>query len=80
MAYNHLCNLYYHCIIKHGGINYPYFDYDEKNQRSDRIKADASVSKARHARQLTEIKSDTKSRSDAGNQAEPYLSVCSVIF
>ena len=62
MADNHLQNLYCHRILKHGGNNPPYLDYDEKNQRSDRIKADASVSKARHARQLTEIKSNTKSR------------------
>ena len=30
MAYNHLCILYFHHILKHGGNNHPYFDYDKK--------------------------------------------------
>ena len=80
MAYNHLRNLYSCHILKHGGNNFPYFDYDEKNRRSNRIKADASVRKSRHARQLTQINSNTKARGGEGNQAEPDMGVCSVIF
>ena len=78
MVDNHPRNLYCHHIIKHGGNHFPYLDYDKKNQRSDWIKADSSVRKARHARQLTEINSDTKARRDTGNQAEPDMSVLSV--
>ena len=69
MADNHLRNLHCHHIRLHEGNNYPYFDYDIKNQRSDCIKAEANVRKARVERQLTEINYDTKSIRDAGNQA-----------
>ena len=51
-----------------------------KKQRLDRIKSDAILSKAGVARQLTEIHSDTKARRDAGNQAQPDMSVFRVIF
>ena len=40
-------------MLKHGGNNFPYFYYDVKNKRSDLIKADANVKKARVARKLT---------------------------
>ena len=80
MADNQLRHLYCHHIIKHGGNNYPYFDYDKKNQRSDRIKADAILRKAGVASQLTEINLDTKARRDAGNKSRPDMSVCSVKF
>ena len=69
MADIHFRNLYFHLIIKHGGDHYPYFDYNKTNQRSDRIKADASVRKENHSRQLTEINSYTNARRDAGNKA-----------
>ena len=69
MADNHLRNLHCHHIRLHEGNNYPYFDYDIKNQRSDFIKADANVRKSKVERQLIEINSDTKSIRDAGNQA-----------
>ena len=52
MADNHLCNLYFHHILKYGGNIFPYFDYDERNRRLDIIKADKNVKKARVARQL----------------------------
>ena len=75
MVDKHLCNLYSQNILKHGGNHYSYFDYDKNNRRLDWIKADASVRKERHARQLMEINSDTKARRDAANQAEPDMSV-----
>ena len=53
MADNHLRNLYCHHILKHVGNNFPYFDYYEKNLRSDLVKTYAGVRKARHASQLT---------------------------
>ena len=37
--------------------------------------AEASVIKSSHARHLTEINSDNKARRDAGNRAEPDMSV-----
>ena len=80
MAENHLRNLYYHGIFKHGGNHYPYFSYNEKNRRSYQIKADASVRKERHGSQLTEINSDTNARMYVVNKAEPYMSVHRVIF
>ena len=80
MEYNHLQNLYCHHILKHGGNNFPYLDYDEKYHISDRIKAYASVRKARHARHFTEINSNTKVRRDLFNQEEPDISVCSLKF
>ena len=46
----------------------------------DRIKADASVRKEIHTRQLTRINSDTKARRDAGNQEQADMSVCIVII
>ena len=45
MEDNHLWNLYFHHILKHGGNHLPYFDYVENNQRLDRINADTSVRK-----------------------------------
>ena len=80
IADNQLRNLYCHHILKHGGNNFPYFDYDEKNRRSDRIKADENAKRLGNARNLTDIKSDTKSRRDAENQSQPDMSVLSVIF
>ena len=80
MADNHLCILYSRHILKYGGNHYPYFNYDEKNQRSDWIKPDASVSKERHASQFPEINSDTKVRRDAGNKSELYMIVRRVIL
>ena len=80
MADNHLQNLDCHHMLKHGGNNFPYFYYDVKNKRSDLIKADANVKKARVARKLTEIDSETKARRDAGNKALPDMSVCNVRF
>ena len=80
MVYNNLCNLYSHHILKHGGNNYPYFDYDENNRRSERIKADASLSKWSHGRQLTGINSNNKVRIDTVNKAEPDMSVRRVKF
>ena len=62
------------------GDNYQYFDYDEKNQILDRIKADESVRKAWVARQFIEINTDTKARRDASYKAQPDMSVCSVRF
>ena len=32
MTDNHLRNLYCHNILKHGGNNYPYFDYEKKSE------------------------------------------------
>ena len=66
LADNHLRNLYFHNILKHGGNHY--LTSIMKNWRSYRIKIDASVRKASHASQLMEIKSDTKARRDAGSQ------------
>ena len=80
MADNHLRNVYSYNILKHGGNHYTYFNYDENNWRSDWIKSCASVRKDRHAKQLTEISSDSKARRDAGNKVEPEMSVFRVIF
>ena len=67
-------------MLKHAGNYFPYFDYNEKNKRSDRIKNDANVSKAGVERQLTEINSDTKANRYKGNQYQPEMSVFQVIF
>ena len=67
-------------MLKHAGNYFPYFDYNEKNKRSDRIKNDANVSKAGVERQLTEINSDTKARRDNVNQDQPDMSVFQVRF
>ena len=80
MADNHLCTLNCHHIFKHGEKNYPNFDYDENNQISDQGKTDASVRISGGVSQLKDIKSDTKSRRDAGNQAQTDISVHSGIF
>ena len=80
MADNYFFNLYFHHILKDGGNHFPYFNYDEKNQILDLIKADASVSTAGDVRQLMEINTDTKSRRGVFNQAQPDMTVCSVRF
>ena len=48
--------------------------------RSDRIKEDANIKKARVESQLTEIDSDTKAGRDAGNKDRPHMIVCQVRF
>ena len=53
MADNHMHNVYCHHMIKHGGNNFSYFDYDVTNKRSELIKADANVKKARVEMKLT---------------------------
>ena len=75
MADNHLRNVYWHHQLKHGGAIFPYFDYHAKNKASDLIQADAKVKKARLARNLTDIESETKNNRDASNQALPDMSV-----
>ena len=67
-------------MLKHAGHNFPYFNYDEKSKRSDRIKNNETVRKLGVASKLTEIKSDTKAGRDNGTQAWPDMSVCQVIF
>ena len=66
MADKHLWNLYFHHILKYGGNHFPYFDYDQKNQRLDRIKANASIRKARHARNFTDINFQYKGKKGCG--------------
>ena len=78
MANNRLCILNSHHILKHKNNHYRHFD-DDKNRRSDRINTGASVSKDRHARQLTEIKYGTKSRRGVCTKEEAYMSVLRVI-
>ena len=79
MENNRLCILNSHHILKHkNNNNYRHFD-DDKNRRSNRIKTGASVSKDRHARQLTEIKYSTKSRRGVCTKEEAYMSVLLVI-
>ena len=76
MADNHPRNVYCHHQLKHGGISFPYFDYHAKNRTPDLIQADSNVKKARVARKLTEIDSETKNRKEASIQALPDMSVC----
>ena len=75
MADNHLRHVYFHHQLKHGGAIFPYFDYHAKNRASDPIQADANVKKARVARNLTDIDSETKKKRYASNQAVPDMSV-----
>ena len=49
MAYNHLRKLYFHHMLKHGGNNFPYFDYDVEDTTSELIKEDANIKKSRVA-------------------------------
>ena len=74
MADNHLGNLYCRHQLKHGGAIFPYFDYHAKNRASDLIQADANVKKARMARKLTGIDSETKKKRYVNNQALPGMS------
>ena len=67
-------------MLKHGGNNFPYFDYEVKNKRSQFIKADANVKKARVARKLAEIDSEANKRRDACNKDLTNMSVCEVRF
>ena len=76
MAENHLRNFYFRHHLKHGGSSFPYFDYHAKNRTSDLIQADVNVKKARVARRLTEIDSETKKIKEASNQDLPDMSVC----
>ena len=80
MADNHLRNLYFHHLLKHGGNNFPYFDYDAKNKTSELIKADANVKKARLARNLTEIDLETNKIRDACNKPLTNVIVREVIL
>ena len=74
MAENHPRNVYWHHQLKHGGDIFPYFDYHAKNRESDLIQADAKVKRARVARKLTDIDSETKKKRDTSNQALPDMS------
>ena len=76
IADNHLRDLYCHNQLKHGGTSFPYFDYQSKNSTYELINADANVKKARMARNLKEIYSETKKRRDASNKSLPDMSVC----
>ena len=80
MEDNHLLVLYSRHILKQEGNHCPYFDYDEKNWRSGRIKADTSERKDIHSRQLTEINSYPNVRRYASNKTEPDISFRCVSF
>ena len=75
MADNHLGNLYCRHQLKHGGAIFLYFDYHAKNRASGLIQADTNVKKARVARKLTDIDSETKKKRYTSNQALPNMSV-----
>ena len=77
---NHLRNLYCHHMLKHGGNNFPYFDYNVKNKTSELIKADANVKQANVARKLTEIDSKNKIKRYACNKGLTNMSVRKVRF
>ena len=73
---NHLRMVFCHHQQKHDGRIFPYFDYNKNNKTSDLIQAHAKVKKARVARNLIDIDSETKNQRDASNQALPDMSVC----
>ena len=80
MEDNHLRNLFFRNMLKHGGNKFLHFDYYNKNKRSELIKTDTNVKKARVARKLTEIDSDTKKRRNVCDKDLPVMSVREVIF
>ena len=80
MSDNHLRNVYFHHMLKHWGNNLPYFDYDKKNRRLDRIKNNTNVRKSGVARHLTVINLNSKAIRYSGNQARPDMSDFQVRF
>ena len=56
MAYNHPQDLYSHHILKYGGCEFPYFDYEENIFRSYWIKLVNITKKKDNAVELNRIK------------------------
>ena len=75
MADNHIRMVFMHHQSKHNGRILPYLDFGFKKRVSDVILENSNLKKARVARKLEDINTETNKHRDSSNKDVPDMSV-----